>query len=159
MTRSLAELKLLQRAACRLLAAHHVALHESAHFIVAGQQGLGPYLIEIGDDETGRVLWEHHDDWQKEARSLLAGGLAEFLFTNRALVQLGDVTDREKIDRLLTQNAAGPNAMARLISETSEIVKAEWPAIEAIAAELVRKRSLNKEQIAAVIAAAEEKPN
>lgn len=157
MGRSLAEIAQLNRAAYCLLPLWHIAIHESGHCVAGAACGREVIYIEVNDDETGRVLWEPDDaDWEDEARSLLGGGLAEFLYTDRALVQLGDATDREKLDRLLIQNGAGPNAKDRLIRETTEIIKAEWPAIEALAAELVCKRSLNKEQIAAVLEVAEE---
>jgi hypothetical protein len=123
-----------------------IAYHEAGHAAVGHSQGLTFGAIYLGD-ASGQVLFD--EQWAPEAvvrdpalldrygLMLLAGGYAEQRHAGRVLGAREDVAILRRMVREARRRGTEPRS--DLWGRAEQQVGAHWPAIEALADELVRR--------------------
>jgi hypothetical protein len=136
-----------------------IAYHEAGHAVVGLAQGLTFGVIYLGD-ASGQVIFD--EQWHAEevvrdpavldryALMLLAGGYAEQRYANRVLGAQDDVGVLRRMTRAARRRGTAPRSDPW--GRAAQQVDAHWPAIEALADELVR-RSRPVDDPASVLAA------
>jgi hypothetical protein len=123
-----------------------VAYHEAGHAAIGHGQGLRFSVIYLGD-ASGQVLFDEQWDPEEVVRDaalldryglmLLAGAYAEQRYADRVLGAQEDVATLRRMTREARQRGTEPRS--DLWRRAEQQVDEHWPAIEALADELVRR--------------------
>ena len=128
------------------------AIHEAAHATLAAQYYRRP-KAELTSAEGGRVLATEYDDRNKrqiteDIHIALAGGIAEFLAFGTGAGIDNDITDALAHLRHLNPKATLSDLQPHIAKVTDALSSpTTWSKVQALAAQLQRKRILTQDQI------------
>jgi hypothetical protein len=122
-----------------------IAIHESAHVLLATALGLPVRFVQLGDDPCYRLERDPRPDQRvAEILVLMAGCAGEEIFHR---TPLGGGSDDPQIARLLT--AADDEASLR--RQVRLFIAANYPAVRRIADALLRNGMLTGDEVEAIV--------